>query len=272
MTTAAPARRAARGRRRVTLTSTAPRLSSSCSSVRGPMIGAVMPGCARIPRERELRRRAALLLRERDEPLDDVVRGRRRGAAEVVLAALPTARGALVVALVLAGQQAAAQRRPRDQREPERLRRRNHLALGRAVEQVVRHLLADEAVEPELLRRPQRLDALPRRKHARADVAHLALRESGRRARAASRRSECRIASDAADTDRSNPSAGASATPRTPRSDADGSSRARSGPSDPAERTPSSRARRTRAGRPAAPYRRSARSRRPNTRSPCRRS
>ncbi len=76
--------------------------------------------------------------------------------------------------MIFAGQQSTAQRRPRHQRNAERLRRRDDLALGRAIEQVVRHLLGHEAVQPEFLRRPERFDDLPAREHAGADVAHLA--------------------------------------------------------------------------------------------------
>src|SRR5690606_39610167 len=100
-----------------------------------------------VPRERELRRRAALLRRERDERLDHVVRGRGRGPPEVVLAALPAPFAALVGARVLAGQQSAAQRPPADDGEPERAAGRNGLALGGAVERMIRQLLADEAVQ-----------------------------------------------------------------------------------------------------------------------------
>src|SRR5439155_17495276 len=80
----------------------------------------------------------------------------------------------LLSALVLAGEQATPDRAPRDDREAVGLRHRQQLALDAAVEQVVWRLLADEAVEAKLLRHPQRLDELPRRVRAAADVAHLA--------------------------------------------------------------------------------------------------
>jgi hypothetical protein len=54
-------------------------------------------------------------------------------------------------------------------------RHRDQLALDAPVQEVVGRLLAHEAVQPQLLGRPQRLDHLPRGVRARADVAHLAL-------------------------------------------------------------------------------------------------
>ena len=61
-------------------------------------------GLRRVPREGELRRRATFLFREGHEPLDHVERCRRRGSAEVIFAAVPTARRALIVTLILAGE------------------------------------------------------------------------------------------------------------------------------------------------------------------------
>src|SRR5690606_39134843 len=103
-----------------------------------------------VPRERELRRRAALLVRERDDGFDDVERLRRDGPVEVVLAALPAALRSRVLAPVLAGQQPAAERSPRNHAEAEAARGRQHLALGGPVEQVVGRLLADEAIQTQL--------------------------------------------------------------------------------------------------------------------------
>ena len=126
------------------------------------------------PRERDLRGRAALLGGELLHQIDRVPRERRRLTPDVVLAVLPPAHLATTVALVLAGEEASAQRTPRDHGRAERPRRRDHLALGGPIQHVVRRLFADEAVQPEFLRHPQRFDHLPTGEHARADVPDLA--------------------------------------------------------------------------------------------------
>ena len=169
----------------------APRLSTSCSSVRGPMIGAVMPGCDAFHASASCDGVQPFSLASATSP--SITSNAAGVAGRPKLSLPPCQRPA---ALWSSRRYLPVSSPPHSgahgiSASPNVCAARNHLALGRAIEQVVRHLLADEAVQAELLRRPQRLDALPRRKHARADVAHLALRESDRRARAASRRSEC---------------------------------------------------------------------------------
>ena len=88
--------------------------------------------------------------------------------AEVV--AVPVGPGP--VAPVLAAEEAAGQRRPDRQPHAVGLGHRGQLALDPPIEQVVRRLLGDEAVQVMLLRRPQPLKDLPGGKAARADVAH----------------------------------------------------------------------------------------------------
>jgi len=63
----------------VSFTSSAFRLSSSCSSVRGPMIGLVTCGCPQRPADRELAHAVALL---RGEPLQRLDRLEGTFAAE----------------------------------------------------------------------------------------------------------------------------------------------------------------------------------------------
>src|SRR6185312_8197435 len=79
-----------------------------------------------------------------------------------------------LVAMILAGQQAAREWAPRDDAEAIGLRHRDQFAFDSAVEQVVWWLLADEAVEVVLFRNPERFHELPRAVGAGADVSHLA--------------------------------------------------------------------------------------------------
>ena len=76
--------------------------------------------------------------------------------------------------MILAGQQAAGDWAPRNDAEAVGLRHGDQLALDAPVEEVVRRLLADEAVEVQFLGDPQRLDQLPGGIGGGADVAHLA--------------------------------------------------------------------------------------------------
>ena len=173
------------------------------------MIGAVMPGCDAFHASASCDGVQPFSLRERDEPLDHVERGGRRRPAEVVLAAVPTAGRALVVAPILARQQSAAQRRPRDQRKPETSARRGSpraRPCGRAGCTPSARRRSDSGRTPSRPTTPRR-SSTPGTCSCRCSAP--CLDGSDRRARAASRRSECRPAGDAVGRDRSNRSAGA---------------------------------------------------------------
>src|SRR5918997_2539660 len=75
---------------------------------------------------------------------------------------------------VLTGQETASKGRPRYQGDPICLGDRDKLSLYAPIKEVVGWLLADEAVQPQLLGCPQGLDHLPGGEGAGADVEHLA--------------------------------------------------------------------------------------------------
>lgn len=133
-------------------------------------------GPAHAPGHRQLTGRAAFLGAERLNGIQYVECGFRelllaRAAPESLEA---RAGGWRLGAPVAAGQEAAGGRRPGVDRQAIGLRHRNQLALDAPVQQVIRRLLADEAVEPPLPGCPERLDVLPGGHRAGADVAHLA--------------------------------------------------------------------------------------------------
>ena len=149
--------------------------SSSCASVRGPMIGAVTPGCCATHAVASCdtgtplsRARADRLSTNVVDPFDQstLLRGVRAGVTRVFRGCLPTP--------VLARQQPARERAPGDHREPKGLGGRDQLPLDAPVQQVVGRLFRNEAVETELLGGPQRLDQLPACESGGTDVADLA--------------------------------------------------------------------------------------------------
>jgi hypothetical protein len=114
------------------------------------------PGLADRPRERELAHGNALLFGDLLEGVDGF---ERPGATEesrgpLVRAVREAALGLIALPPVLARQEAAGERTPRDERDAEGLARGDELPLDAPVEQVVRRLLRHEAVEPELFRGP----------------------------------------------------------------------------------------------------------------------
>src|SRR6185437_13733461 len=129
------------------------------------------------PRQGELGQRHTLVFGDRRQPIDHVENAVRPAALlDRVRRHCPESRvrRRWLVAMILAGQQAAREWAPRDDAEAIGLRHGDEFAFDSAVEQVVWWLLADEAVEVVLLRNPERFHELPRAVGAGADVSHLA--------------------------------------------------------------------------------------------------
>ena len=153
-------------------TSSAPSASSTCATVRGPMIGAVTTGLCRShasatsagaePISAHSFSHASSLVR-----CDSIW-------AWMCCAAPPSAAGAVGEH---AAEEAAAERAPRDHAESVVLARGEHLELHGPGVQVVEALLRHEAERVPAARRLVRLDDVPSREVAAPDVEHLPLRD-----------------------------------------------------------------------------------------------
>ena len=152
------------------VTSTACTADSRCSGVRGPTIGPVTAGRVSSQARPDGARLLAGLGAEVLVGLELRALGLQRPLDVVAVAPAP-------VTLLAhdAAEQAAGQRRPRDDPEAVVLGRRQHLELDLARQQVVVRLLADQAHEVAARRRPLRLGDVPAGEVRRADVEDLAL-------------------------------------------------------------------------------------------------
>ena len=139
---------------------------SSCSSVRGPMIGAVTPFCASSHASATAAGSSPSSVAE-GFPLRDLRSDRLVARVQV----LAPSRG---LPLQHPAEHAAGERAPGDHREAVRAARREHFELHRARREVVEALLAHEAEEVAVLRRLVRLRDVPAREVAAPDIDDLA--------------------------------------------------------------------------------------------------
>ena len=126
----------------VSFTSTQPRLSRNCASVRPPMISDVTAGPAEQPGQRDLRRRDLVRFADRDQFVDDfperiLVAHRRLAPARDLAGSLRLG----LVAAILAAEQPSGDRRPRQNRELLVDRDGNELVFGLARLQRIVNLL-----------------------------------------------------------------------------------------------------------------------------------
>ena len=138
---------------------------SSCSSVRGPMIGPVTPFCCS---------NHASATAAGSSPRSAQSFSQRSSCGRMPLVARLHALAARGVGTG-AAQHAARERAPRDDAEPVRAARGQHFELDRARREVVEALLAHEPEEVARLGRFVRLRDVPAREVAAADVDDLAL-------------------------------------------------------------------------------------------------
>ena len=150
---------------------------SSCVSFETPTTGAVMPGLLDQPRERDLRRRLAVLVGDFDDPIGDFehrIAAIERFRADPVTALRTLRRTGGKAALVRARQNSTRQRRPRRERDSALHAVRVHLALFFAIHEVVVVLHRYElrpAVHPG---GQLQFGELPREHRRTAEVQHLA--------------------------------------------------------------------------------------------------
>ena len=165
--------------------------SSRCSTVRGPTIGLVTPGRSRSHSSASWPDGHVALV---GELADRVRRGDRRlgePVAQAGHACRARSSGRLACGPVAAGEDAAGERRPRQQREPVPQRERDELVLDPPVEQVVRRLLAHVAHPAALVADGEALADVPRGMGRAADVRRPCRRARDRRTRAASLPGRC---------------------------------------------------------------------------------